>query len=231
MQYLIYSHSSEETQQIGRQFATLWQPGTILALHGNLGAGKTTWTRGLVEGLGLDTQAYSSPTFTICHSYRPQVDQQALIPVLHHLDVYRLSGAEEFHSAGLQELLETEGNCVLEWAERIADLLPPTCWELHIDRVDERRQASLEIIPSNCSQSNQEEDRDWLSLSGEKPLDLTALLSDRETRRLLLTVPERTVLAWAERGLDPIQWGYQSLPSPSPQLLEKKGEADESTHR
>jgi ATPase, YjeE family len=92
--------------------------GTILALRGGLGAGKTTFTKGLASGLGIDEEV-TSPTYTIVSEYEGRLR-------LHHVDAYRLSNAEDFESVGGEDLLADSGGvCVIEWSERIAAALPP----------------------------------------------------------------------------------------------------------
>jgi tRNA threonylcarbamoyladenosine biosynthesis protein TsaE len=115
--------SEEETLTLAGRLAVLLRPGDVLCLHGDLGAGKTTFTRGLVRALGSPAPV-SSPTFTLIHEYAG-----GRLPVV-HADAYRLSGAAEAEDAGLGEYIERgDAVLVIEWPERIADLLPP-------DRID-----------------------------------------------------------------------------------------------
>lgn len=120
------THSDEETRQLGQRLASeLAQAGVIL-LIGNLGAGKTTFTKGLAEGLGaVSADEVSSPTYTLIHEYGEPVR-------LYHVDLYRLDKAEEVRRLGLEELFETPVPIVLEWAERFPELLPEHRVEIRI---------------------------------------------------------------------------------------------------
>lgn len=110
--------SPEETQATAGRLAALLRPGDVLCLRGDLGAGKTTFTRGLVAGLGSPTLV-SSPTFTLIHEY-----PGGRLPV-YHADAYRLRGAEDAETTGLDEYLErNDGVIVIEWPERIEAALP-----------------------------------------------------------------------------------------------------------
>ena len=119
------SRSVAETEAIAASLAGEIRGGECLALDGNLGAGKTQFVRGLVRGLGGSARAVSSPTFVLLNVY----DSGRL--TVYHLDAYRVSGPEDFEAIGFPELLEQGGVVVVEWAERVADLLPP-------DRIDVR---------------------------------------------------------------------------------------------
>jgi tRNA threonylcarbamoyladenosine biosynthesis protein TsaE len=102
--------------------------GECVALHGELGAGKTQFVRGLLEGLNGDPRTVSSPTFVLLNVY----DTGRL--KLFHLDAYRVSGADDFEAIGFAELLEQGGVVVVEWAQRVADLLPAGRVNVSIDR-------------------------------------------------------------------------------------------------
>ena len=111
------SRSPEDTLRLGIELAQKAQPGDVIALAGDLGAGKTVFTKGFAEGLGIE-EPVNSPTFTILQIY-----EEGRIP-LYHFDVYRIEDAEEMEEVGLDEYLEGNGVCLIEWAGRIADLLP-----------------------------------------------------------------------------------------------------------
>lgn len=87
-----------------------------MALRGGLGAGKTTFTKGLAKGLGVPDEV-TSPTFTIISEYEGRVP-------LYHMDAYRLSGCDEFLELGVEDLLYGDGVCVIEWSERVAAAMP-----------------------------------------------------------------------------------------------------------
>jgi len=107
-------NTPEETMEFASRMAQLLQPGDVITLEGDLGAGKTTFTKGLAKGLGI-TKTVNSPTFTIIKEY------QGSMP-LYHMDVYRLKDAYE--DLGFDEYFEGEGVTVVEWAHLIEDQLP-----------------------------------------------------------------------------------------------------------
>ncbi len=114
----IISNSPEETRAIGRALAATLPRGAVVALTGDLGAGKTHFTKGLVEGLGGDPAGVTSPTFTLVHEYR-----EGRLPVF-HFDFYRLEAASELRHIGWEEYLLEDGIVVVEWAERFPGVLP-----------------------------------------------------------------------------------------------------------
>ncbi|MEE2829908.1 MAG: tRNA (adenosine(37)-N6)-threonylcarbamoyltransferase complex ATPase subunit type 1 TsaE [Myxococcota bacterium] len=106
------------TLALGKALAESCRRGDVFALVGPLGAGKTTWTRGLARGLGLpDGVGVRSPTFTLCNEY------PCRLPLL-HLDLYRLAGADEADAIGFRERVGVEGVAVIEWSDRFPDLIP-----------------------------------------------------------------------------------------------------------
>ena len=113
------SFSAEETYDIGRALAEKAVPGEIYALSGDLGVGKTVFTKGFAAGLGI-TEPVNSPTFTIL-----QVYEGGRLP-LYHFDVYRIGDVEEMEEVGLDDYLFGKGVCLIEWAEQIAECLPET---------------------------------------------------------------------------------------------------------
>ena len=117
MEYL--SRSVAETESIAAKLAESLQPNDVLALEGDLGAGKTQFVRGLVKALGGDARSVSSPTFVLLNVY-----QTPLFPV-YHLDAYRVGGADDFFSIGFSELLDQNGIVVVEWPSRVQEILPP----------------------------------------------------------------------------------------------------------
>jgi len=117
----LVSDSAEETRAIGRRLAAGLRAGDVLLLHGDLGAGKTTFTQGIAAGLGI-AGPVPSPTFTLVNEYTGAGHLS-----LYHLDLYRLSGLSETASLGYEEDLEpTDGSTVVEWPERAGLLLPET---------------------------------------------------------------------------------------------------------
>ncbi len=132
------SHSPEETRRLGVLLAALLQPGDVLALSGDLGAGKTTLIQGLARGLGI-TQPVTSPTFILINEYRST-------PPLYHVDCYRLEDAPaEAWAIGLDELLHNDGICAIEWADRLEKLLPAERLEVRLSWIS-ARERHIEVI-------------------------------------------------------------------------------------
>jgi len=113
----IISHSPQETFELGRQLAATLRRGDVLALAGDLGAGKTQFTKGLAAGLGVEADV-TSPTFTLIHEY-----PGGRLP-LFHIDLYRLEDEDEVLGIGIDEYLDGDGVTVIEWADKFATLLP-----------------------------------------------------------------------------------------------------------
>lgn len=110
----LISHSARETESLGEQWGREAQPGLVIALSGDLGAGKTQLVRGFARGLGI-TKRVHSPTFTLVNEYGGGRLR------LFHLDLYRLESPEQIRSAGIEEFLKPDGVAIVEWAERIAE--------------------------------------------------------------------------------------------------------------
>lgn len=114
---ILASESLEQTRQIGRELAGVLEPGTVVGLVGDLGAGKTHFVQAVAEGLGVERDFVNSPTFVLIQEYEGNV------PVC-HIDAYRLADSDEFLELGADELLGAENVCLIEWADRVADVLP-----------------------------------------------------------------------------------------------------------
>jgi tRNA threonylcarbamoyladenosine biosynthesis protein TsaE len=125
------SGSVSETGAIAAALARTLGPGTAVALHGNLGAGKTQFVRGLVAELGGNPRAVSSPTYVLLNIY------EGGRLTVYHLDAYRVAGAEDFEGIGFPELLEQGGVVVVEWADRVAELMPPDTIHVRIEHAGE----------------------------------------------------------------------------------------------
>jgi tRNA threonylcarbamoyladenosine biosynthesis protein TsaE len=108
------SHSPEETESLGEKFGRAARHGLVIALSGELGAGKTQLVKGLARGLGVTARVHS-PTFTLVNEYAGGRRR------LFHLDLYRLESRKQILSAGLEEFLQPDGVAVIEWAERLED--------------------------------------------------------------------------------------------------------------
>ena len=110
------TNSPEETEQLGAALGRIVRPGTVIAYRGDLGAGKTAFTRGLARGLGY-TDIVTSPTYTIVNEYLG-----GRLP-LFHFDMYRLTSAEDLWDIGWEDYLDRGGVCCVEWSENVADAL------------------------------------------------------------------------------------------------------------
>lgn len=111
---IVISHSPAETEALGENFGRAAERGWVIALSGDLGAGKTQFVKGLARGLGISTRVHS-PTFTLVAEYTGGR------LTLFHLDLYRLETTEEIRGAGIEEFLEPVGVAVIEWAERLGE--------------------------------------------------------------------------------------------------------------
>ena len=110
------THSESETETVGEALAATLSPGTVIAFTGDLGAGKTAFTRGLARGLGIGERV-TSTTFTIVNEY-----EGGRLP-LFHFDMYRLESSEELFDIGWDDYLRRGGVCAVEWSEKVADAL------------------------------------------------------------------------------------------------------------
>lgn len=110
------SHSYAETETIGFETGKSLRKGSVISLRGSLGAGKTVFAKGVARSLGI-TEAIVSPTFTIVQEYDGTMK-------MYHLDLYRLSGEDEFESMGGEEFLYPDGISLIEWSEKIDSMLP-----------------------------------------------------------------------------------------------------------
>jgi len=114
---IIETNSPEETVELGRKLGERLEPGDVLALTGPLGAGKTQLTRGLALGAGAAGRV-TSPTFKLVNEYAGRVR-------LYHIDAYRLRGADDLVALGCDEFFDGDGAAAVEWADRVAEALPP----------------------------------------------------------------------------------------------------------
>lgn len=113
----ISSKSPVETLEIGRRIGAKCRPGTVISLRGSLGAGKTVIAKGVAEALGV-AEAIVSPTFTLIQEYQGKTLR------MYHMDLYRLSGTDEFEMIGGEEMLYGKAVTLIEWSEKIQQMLP-----------------------------------------------------------------------------------------------------------
>ena len=124
---IIETHSEQETWEVGKKLAAQAKPGQIFALIGDLGVGKTIFTKGMAAGLGI-SEPVNSPTFTIVQQY-----EEGRLP-LYHFDVYRIGEPEEMEEIGYDDYFFGEGVCLIEWAELIRELLPERVISVSIEK-------------------------------------------------------------------------------------------------
>ena len=132
------THSEAETRAIAAEIGATLRRGDVVVLNGELGAGKTTFVKGLAEGLGV-VDAVTSPTFTIVQHYEGRV------PVT-HVDVYRLDRLQELHDLGFEEMLD-DGVTIIEWGDAVAPLLPQKRLEVRLTMGDDLDVRTIEIAP------------------------------------------------------------------------------------
>ena len=121
------TNSPEETYEIGRRMGSEARPGLVITLDGDLGAGKTLFTKGFAEGLGV-TEPVNSHTFTILQSY-----EDGRMP-LFHFDVYRIGDPAEMEEVGFDDYIYGDGACLIEWSELIEELIPDEAVRIVIER-------------------------------------------------------------------------------------------------
>jgi len=126
----VETHSLAETLALGERLASDLPAGTVLALAGELGAGKTALVKGIARGLGI-AQEVTSPTFTLIHEYRG-----GRLP-LYHIDLYRLASPQQAEAIGIEDYLAPAGIAVIEWPDRIAALLPPATRRIELAVVND----------------------------------------------------------------------------------------------
>ena len=131
-------HSVEETWQVASEVARVLRPGTVIALHGDLGAGKTTFVQGIAFALGL-YRPVTSPTFTLSTEY--QTPGFKLV----HMDLYRLTGPDDLLTIGYPEYLETGAVVAVEWPERAGDLVPPDALHVSFSLTEDPETRVIEV--------------------------------------------------------------------------------------
>ena len=127
------AENEAETEEIARKLAPMFPPGTVLALIGTLGAGKTRFVRALADVFGHPPETVSSPTYTLLHPY-----EDGERPI-YHFDAYRLENGYQFMQLGPDEYFEAGGITVIEWADKIEEVLPPNHIEIRIEVLGETK--------------------------------------------------------------------------------------------
>ena len=128
---ILETNSPEETFALGRQIGQQAKAGEVYTLIGDLGVGKTVLTQGVAAGLGIE-EPVNSPTFTIMQIY-----EEGRLP-FYHFDVYRIGDAEEMDEIGYEDYFYGDGVCLIEWANLIEEILPPTYKRITIEKEPEK---------------------------------------------------------------------------------------------
>jgi len=141
----VISRKSGATRAIGTVLGQQVRSGDVIALMGDLGTGKTTLTQGIAKGLSVPEEYYvTSPTFTLINEYPGRL-------ILYHFDVYRLEGACDLEEMGYEEYFYGKGVVVIEWAEKLIDILPEEALYIHLTRIsDEVRELSISCRPERA---------------------------------------------------------------------------------
>ena len=138
---IVKTNSPDETWELAAECADELGAGTVIALHGELGAGKTCFIQGLAAALGID-EPITSPTYTLIGEYEGRLP-------LHHIDLYRLSGPTEALGLGLEEYFDANGITAIEWAERAEGLLPPDLLHVQIEADEHTGTRTFRIFREN----------------------------------------------------------------------------------
>lgn len=137
MRATLTTHNSAETIALGEALGAKLQAGDMIALFGDLGAGKTTLTKGIARGMGLPDDVHS-PTFTLIHEHLGELP-------LYHVDLYRLVSENEVEGIGIEEYIYGDGVTIIEWADRMKSMLPPERIDIEIRMIgDETREFNIE---------------------------------------------------------------------------------------
>jgi tRNA threonylcarbamoyladenosine biosynthesis protein TsaE len=135
------ARSEDETTQLGRALARVATAGTVIGLIGPLGAGKTRLARAIAEELGVPGDHVTSPTFILIHEYQGTLQ-------IFHFDTYRLRSADEFEALGPADYWNAGGLCLIEWADRVAALLPQDAWSITLEPTGETARRFRCTVPS-----------------------------------------------------------------------------------
>ena len=135
---LFKSYSPNETEEIAYKLANNLPYGKVIAMFGDLGAGKTAFTRGFAKGMGINCDV-SSPTFALVNEYRGENK------VLYHFDMYRISGWDDLYSTGYFDYIDEGASLIIEWSENIEAVLPDDCVRVEITKTSDINERIIEI--------------------------------------------------------------------------------------
>jgi len=134
----VITRSPQETHELARSFLDKLGKGSVLALHGDLGSGKTCFVQGLAKAMGI-CQAVTSPSFTVINEYSGRLK-------LYHIDLYRLQGIDDIMSIGLDDYLEPDGITAIEWAEHADSFLPENAIHLTFEVLPDQAERAITIV-------------------------------------------------------------------------------------
>jgi tRNA threonylcarbamoyladenosine biosynthesis protein TsaE len=140
----VETRTPDETKAIGAALAARLSSGDVVALYGDLGAGKTHLVKGIAAALGVPEESVNSPTFTLVNEYTGRD-----FP-LYHFDAYRIRHLDEFFELGYEDYFFGDGLCLIEWPERIEPLLPPATLRLRLSHLGEHRRRIEEVKGGNA---------------------------------------------------------------------------------
>ena len=135
---IINSFSGSDTESAGEELGKITKDNTVIALFGELGAGKTAFTRGFVRGYGIKCRVFS-PTFVIVNEYNDNGK------TVYHFDMYRISGIDDLYSTGYFDYLDSGAVLVIEWSENIEAVLPENCVRVHIGKSNKENERIIKI--------------------------------------------------------------------------------------
>jgi tRNA threonylcarbamoyladenosine biosynthesis protein TsaE len=143
MDEVIFANSAEDTEKVGERFSKKLKKGDVVFLKGQLGSGKTTFTKGLARGLGISTRIIS-PTFIVVREHHVDDNKNSEIKTLYHLDLYRLNDEKDVLTVDLKDYLkDDEAVTVIEWPEVGQNIIEDKHWSIDFDLVGEGRQLTI----------------------------------------------------------------------------------------
>lgn len=135
------SKSPAETEAFGKKLGEKLNPGSVIALYGGMGAGKTAFTRGIASGLGI-AQGVSSPTFALVHEYEGRL-------TVYHFDMYRVESWDDLYSTGFFDYLDAGGVMIIEWSENIEGAIPDNAIRIHLRQGETENERILSCEGAN----------------------------------------------------------------------------------
>jgi tRNA threonylcarbamoyladenosine biosynthesis protein TsaE len=147
MSEICTTRSAEETIASARLFANRLQRGDVVALYGDLGSGKTQFVKGVCRAFNVNNHV-TSPSFVILNRYQGK-DENGKEILMHHLDLYRIKSISEMYDLGYEEFLQSDGICMIEWAEMLEKLLPDRRYDVRLSLGEEANERRIEIIGVN----------------------------------------------------------------------------------